>query len=148
MEAFYATVFAVLACLTGGLVFTQSRDGGSGGSAGSSAFLALRNNYIFVYALMMGKPLASRFGLHHQQDPAPWRGLDRPDLGPVVFCTRPQLETGCRAPTSTLCTSTTASASRTLGASSSQVFARCLNSALIPCLVIARAAQPGQGSYF
>ena len=56
MESFYYAVFAVLAILVAGLLFTQREQGSIVPSSGAnvSTFLKLRNNYLFVYAMMMG----------------------------------------------------------------------------------------------
>lgn len=55
METFYTVVFGILAVLTLGLVLTQSSEGSlvPAGGANVAAFVKLRNNYVFVYALMM-----------------------------------------------------------------------------------------------
>ncbi|GIL74576.1 hypothetical protein Vretimale_2257 [Volvox reticuliferus] len=55
MEFFYWFIFGALAFLVAGLVFTQTKEGGivSGNTAHLQAFFSLRNNYVFVYALMM-----------------------------------------------------------------------------------------------
>ena len=54
MVSFYNALFGVLALITGGLLLTQASDRSTAAS-GSPAFRALRNNYVFVYALMMGE---------------------------------------------------------------------------------------------
>ncbi|KAG2485482.1 hypothetical protein HYH03_015756 [Edaphochlamys debaryana] len=56
MENFYWIVFGTLAAVVGGLLLSQTKAGGIVASSGSTqlqAFYALRNNYCFVYALMM-----------------------------------------------------------------------------------------------
>lgn len=56
MEQIYWVVFTSLAVLVGGLLLTQRSEGSIVPTSGSnvSAFLKLRNNYLFVYAMMMG----------------------------------------------------------------------------------------------
>lgn len=60
MEAFYILLFASIAAAT---VFLElGKRGGSSSSGGAATaltrdFLAFRNNYVLVYALMMGKVL-------------------------------------------------------------------------------------------
>lgn len=59
MEAFYILLFAAIAAT---VVFFELGKGRSASSSSSSAtsltrdFLAFRNNYVLVYALMMGTP--------------------------------------------------------------------------------------------
>ncbi|KXZ48039.1 hypothetical protein GPECTOR_31g403 [Gonium pectorale] len=55
MEQVYWIIFGVLAVIVAGIVLTTAKDGGvvSGSGPQLSAFLSLRNNYVFVYALMM-----------------------------------------------------------------------------------------------
>ncbi|PNW71150.1 hypothetical protein CHLRE_16g695500v5 [Chlamydomonas reinhardtii] len=55
MEQVYWVIFGALAFIVAGLVLTQAKEGGLVSGAGSQlqAFFALRNNYVFVYALMM-----------------------------------------------------------------------------------------------
>mmetsp|Transcript_11407 Transcript_11407/g.24520 ORF Transcript_11407/g.24520 Transcript_11407/m.24520 type:complete len:468 (+) Transcript_11407:55-1458(+) len=55
MESFYWIVFSVLAVVVGGLLLSQASTGSLVPSSGPNVqqFLRLRNNYVFVYALMM-----------------------------------------------------------------------------------------------
>lgn len=62
MEAFYILLFAAIAVTT--VLFELGKGRAGGGSLSSSStssltrdFVAFRNNYVLVYALMMGKPL-------------------------------------------------------------------------------------------
>jgi hypothetical protein len=56
MEAFYWALFGVLALIVAGLVATQASSNVVPTSGPLvAAFLKLRNNYVFVYALMMGE---------------------------------------------------------------------------------------------
>jgi hypothetical protein len=50
METFYLVTFAVVAVLCVALELSKQREGKS---VSNAAFLAFRNNYLFVYALMM-----------------------------------------------------------------------------------------------
>ena len=53
MELFYIAVFALSALATGALEGTRKTETGS--AVGNREFLRFRNNYVLVYALMMGK---------------------------------------------------------------------------------------------
>jgi len=57
MEAFYILLFAAIAAATVFLELGKSKGGGSSSSATALTrdFLAFRNNYVLVYALMMGE---------------------------------------------------------------------------------------------
>lgn len=56
MEQFYWLLFAVLAVIVTALVLTQAQSNVVPTSGPLVAgFLRLRNSYVFVYALMMGK---------------------------------------------------------------------------------------------
>lgn len=70
MEGFYWVLFGVLAAVVAVLVITQANQSGGGlvpsdGQA-AAAFRRLRNNYTFVYALMMGEVLGG-LALHQAQ---------------------------------------------------------------------------------
>lgn len=56
MDAVYWSVFAVLAAVVAGLLFTQNKEGSIVPASGPlvATFLKLRNNYLLVYSLMMG----------------------------------------------------------------------------------------------
>lgn len=56
MENFYYVLFCVLSVLVGGLIYTQNKEGSIVPASGPnvSTFLKLRNNYLFVYSMMMG----------------------------------------------------------------------------------------------
>lgn len=56
MELFYGIVFLLSALAAGILEWTKKSEGSSG--SGNRDFLKFRNNYVLVYALMMGKHLA------------------------------------------------------------------------------------------
>jgi hypothetical protein len=58
MENFYYVLFCLLSVLVGGLIYTQNKEGSIVPSSGPnvSTFLKLRNNYLFVYSMMMGEP--------------------------------------------------------------------------------------------
>ena len=68
MEAFYILLFAAIACTT---VFFELGKGRSSSSSSSSSsatsltrdFLSFRNNYVLVYALMMGEIFLIRFAV-------------------------------------------------------------------------------------
>ena len=65
MEVFYGIVFLLSAMAVGILEWTKNSEGSSGnGSSGNGNrdFLKFRNNYVLVYALMMGEQLCN--GLH------------------------------------------------------------------------------------
>lgn len=53
MEVFYGIVFLVSALAAGGVEWSKKSEGSSGAS--DSDFLKFRNNYVLVYALMMGE---------------------------------------------------------------------------------------------
>ncbi|GFR46357.1 hypothetical protein Agub_g7865 [Astrephomene gubernaculifera] len=53
METIYVGLLGCLAVVVIGLLLSQAKDGDSVAGSGSHAFYALRNNYVFVYALMM-----------------------------------------------------------------------------------------------
>ena len=53
MNPFYIVTFVVLAACTALLEFKKAQ-GGAKPYASNSSFLSFRNNYIFVYSLMMG----------------------------------------------------------------------------------------------
>ena len=53
MEAFLLLTLAALAALTASLELFKRKPGK--GDPTDAAFLRFRNNYVFVYALMMGK---------------------------------------------------------------------------------------------
>ena len=52
MEAFYVVLFAALAALA---ALLETGRGRAGGGALTRDFVAFRNNYVLVYALMMGE---------------------------------------------------------------------------------------------
>jgi hypothetical protein len=58
MEVFYTAIFAAMAAVAAGLELTRSKDVAS--ESGSREFLRFRNNYVTVYALMMGAPVGPR----------------------------------------------------------------------------------------
>jgi len=58
MEVFYTAIFAAMAAVAAGLELTRSKDVAS--ESGSREFLRFRNNYVTVYALMMGAPAGPR----------------------------------------------------------------------------------------
>lgn len=79
MELFmYWSIFGVLSTIVAGLIYTQHNSGSIVPASGSAVagFLRLRNNYVFVYALMMGEAGAGR------QQGAPW-GRRRPPFALV-----------------------------------------------------------------
>jgi Sugar-tranasporters, 12 TM len=53
MNLFYVVTFAVLAACTALLEYRKAQ-GGAKPYASNKGFLSFRNNYIFVYSLMMG----------------------------------------------------------------------------------------------
>lgn len=53
MEVFYGIVFLLSALAAGCLEWTKKSESNSGD--GDQDFLKFRNNYVLVYALMMGK---------------------------------------------------------------------------------------------
>lgn len=62
MEIFYGIVFLLSALAVGILEWTKKSEGSSGnGSSGNGNhdFLKFRNNYVLVYALMMGEQSCS-----------------------------------------------------------------------------------------
>ena len=122
MEPFYAALFGVAAVLAAVLEY-GNRAGRNAPGNTTREFTMFRNNYLLVYSLMMGEPAAISMPVApapHQIHPPPLpanraRGFPPPAL--------PQPETGCRAPTSTPCTSTTASSGATSASSSSPALA-------------------------
>lgn len=54
MEPFYTVVFGVLAAVAAVLELTKSKD--SAADTSSKEFTRFKNNYVLVYALMMGAP--------------------------------------------------------------------------------------------
>ncbi len=58
MEVFYTFVFAVLAALAATLEITKSKEAAV--ESGNKEFMRFRNNYVLVYALMMGAVTSSR----------------------------------------------------------------------------------------
>jgi hypothetical protein len=147
IASFYWVAFAAFAAPAAWLEFDHG-SGLFGGGKGAAArgeragpeYARFRNNYLIVFALMMGGSVLrqwpphggarvrtwGRGGAHGGRiaqasapppaaSPAP-SAHPHPDLRPISIQTRPrQPATGCRAPTSTTSTSTTASASATSG---------------------------------
>lgn len=147
MEAFYTALFAAMAAVAAALEMTRSKDAAS--ESGSREFVRFRNNYVLVYALMMGAPMwpaavtsAARWSAVHtgclcvclqQAEGVP---LTRDRSHQTRVATVPsgrslsmlersaQRATGCKARTCTRCTSTTALTAGTLAACSSLGLAR------------------------
>lgn len=152
IAGFYWVTFGAFALPAALLEFGHGSGlfGGAGGGKGGAAaagggrqgrdYVRFRNNYLAVFALMMGergRPACSgKGGMSHARrrrasagchgaSPASEQALSSlvapehtaPHAPPPPR--RPQPATGSRAPTSTTCTSTTASACGTLAASSS-----------------------------
>ena len=55
MELFYLIVFSLSAVAAGALEWTKKSEGSS--ATGNRDFIKFRNNYVLVYALMMGAPM-------------------------------------------------------------------------------------------
>lgn len=66
MEAFYTFIFGAMAALAAILELTKSKD--SAVESGSRDFVRFRNNYVLVYALMMGAPAACQHTDRSNQD--------------------------------------------------------------------------------
>ena len=58
MEVFYTFIFGAMAALAAILELTKSKD--SAVESGSREFTRFRNNYVLVYALMMGAPASGQ----------------------------------------------------------------------------------------
>ena len=58
MEVFYTFIFGAMAALAAVLELTKSKD--SAVETGSRDFMRFRNNYVLVYALMMGAPASGQ----------------------------------------------------------------------------------------
>ena len=58
MEVFYTFIFGAWTALAATLELTRSKD--CAVESGSKDFMRFRNNYVLVYALMMGAPFAAK----------------------------------------------------------------------------------------
>ena len=58
MEVFYTFIFGAWTALAAALELTRSKD--CAVESGSKDFMRFRNNYVLVYALMMGAPFAAK----------------------------------------------------------------------------------------
>jgi hypothetical protein len=56
MDILYYIIFGILSILVGGLLLSQNKEGSIVPTSGPNVqqFIKLRDNYVFVYALMMG----------------------------------------------------------------------------------------------
>ena len=66
MEPFYTVVFGVLAAVAAVLELTKSKE--SAADTSSKEFSRFKNNYVLVYALMMGAPLSTPMALRTYRD--------------------------------------------------------------------------------